>query len=619
LGDKEKIEIRYKGVIMSLQKKTLLIIFATFLSLGILGYIAIHLTLFQSYQQLEADNIKQDIQRIENCLNNELKDIEKIAADWAYWTDTYDFMLGKNLKYEEDNYDVETLVNLELNVMMITDNKANVKIDYQVDLNEEKFDNNPMFLHNLEENYAGILSSFNGIEANTGIILLPEGPMLVSVCPILRNDKCGSSAGNLILAKYLDKSMIHKISRVTKLSVKIHPFLGSTSETTLETTHKAKIHLSRDTTKVTIPKNKDEISGFALIYDYSNNPILMLEVTVKRDILAKAKQSFTLFGLIFIVAILVVMLVTNSLLNKLIMARMKLLSNQANQIAINRQFDQQLEYEGKDEIASLGATFNLMLKSLLESHNRVIEMNQKLEETVESRTIALKESNKKLLIEVKERDEVQKELESYLAEKDILLKEVYHRVKNNLQVITSLLNLQSGQSDSAEVKSALQASRSRVHSMSLVHEQLYRSDSLRYISIKKYLNSIVAHLFGLYSSGNRNVTYEVFSDEINMTVNQVIPCGLIVTELVSNSFKYAFKDLKEGRVIVQLQKHEDNCATLEISDNGNGLPKDFDPANSRSLGLKLVDSLSRQLGGKLVTELENSKFSITFKYAVGEE
>lgn len=601
---------------MSLQKKTLLIIFITFLSLGFLGFISMRLTIFESYQNLEADNIKHHVQRIENSISHELHNMEKLAADWGHWTDSYDFILGNNPEYEEDNLDAATLVNLDLNLILLTDTESRAISLYQVDLLEEEAVEDINLFNQLKALYPELFHIRGNIDVSSGIIMMPDGPMLIASSCILKNDKSGPSAGKFVVGKYLDQNIISKISKIAKLSVKIHSLR---EEVASKEAQEAKLHLSQDTTKVSIPKNDKEISGFSLISDIRNNPALILEVTVKRDILAKAKQSFILFALIFFVVLLGVMLVTNNLLNKLIIGRMMQLSNQADQIALNRQFDRELQISGNDEISSLGKTFNLMLKSLQESYNQTKELNLKLEDRVVSRTIALKESNRKLLAEVEERSEVQRQLEVSLAEKVVLLKEVYHRVKNNLQVITSLLNLQAGQSDSEEVKLALQASRSRVHSMSLVHEQLYRNDSLRYIAIRKYLSSIVAHLFGLYSSGNRNVSFEVLSDDLNMTVDKVIPCGLIVTELVSNSLKYAFKGLEEGKVIVKLHKHDDMKATLEISDTGRCLPKDFDPANSKSLGLKLVDSLALQLGGKLITDQANSKFTITFKYSNGGE
>jgi PAS domain S-box-containing protein len=188
-----------------------------------------------------------------------------------------------------------------------------------------------------------------------------------------------------------------------------------------------------------------------------------------------------------------------------------------------------------------------------------------------------------------------------LEEKVALLKEVHHRVKNNLQIVASLLSLQAGCSDNEQVVSVLEDTRNRVRSMALLHEALYHTGSLARIDFTVYLKDLCGQLLS-YSPAAGRVHMEYRIDTIGLPLEQAVPCGLIVSELVSNALKYAFSGERAGKVIVRLKHAEGKRLVMSVQDDGIGLPPGFDPEGGGTLGLQLVAGLARQLGGHLETE-----------------
>ncbi len=185
-----------------------------------------------------------------------------------------------------------------------------------------------------------------------------------------------------------------------------------------------------------------------------------------------------------------------------------------------------------------------------------------------------------------------------LREKDVLLKEIHHRVKNNLQIISSLLSLQANTLKNTEITSILSESRNRVKTMALIHEKLYQSSDLTRIEIRSYLKNLVQQIFAGSSADIRQISYEVRSDNVFMSIDDAVPCGLIINELVSNSIKHAFNDGRKGRIIVEFLLLPNGKRSLAVADDGEGIPHNFDIDKTDSLGMKLVSSLSKQIGGE---------------------
>jgi two-component sensor histidine kinase len=191
------------------------------------------------------------------------------------------------------------------------------------------------------------------------------------------------------------------------------------------------------------------------------------------------------------------------------------------------------------------------------------------------------------------------QIKASLKEKEVLLKEIHHRVKNNLQIISSLLNLQSAEIEDPKASQKFRESQDRVKAMALIHERLYQSSDLAKIDFSGYVRSLTGHLLRSYKINANAIRLNLEVDPVPMNLDVAIPCGLIINELVSNSFKYAFPQSKEGEIKVRFSEEGGRILNLVVSDNGIGYPIDRNPEESDSLGLKLVRTLTEQLGGTL--------------------
>jgi PAS domain S-box-containing protein len=218
-----------------------------------------------------------------------------------------------------------------------------------------------------------------------------------------------------------------------------------------------------------------------------------------------------------------------------------------------------------------------------------------------------------LSLEADERQKAEAKIKESLEEKKVLLKEIHHRVKNNMQIISSLLNLQARQINDPEAAEIFKESQSRVKSMSMIHERLYQSKTLSSINFAEYINSLSLDLLRTYASNPNKIELNINAEKIKINIDTAIPCGLILTELVSNAFKYAFPDERNGEININFYKKGD-VLTLKISDNGVGIPKSLDYTTSKTLGLLLVNSLIKQIDGEIDLDTSNgTSFTLTFK------
>jgi len=220
--------------------------------------------------------------------------------------------------------------------------------------------------------------------------------------------------------------------------------------------------------------------------------------------------------------------------------------------------------------------------------------------------------------DVTERKKAEERTLRSLREKEVLLKEIHHRVKNNMQVIYSLLNLQAKGIADTTVRAMFEESRDRVSSMALIHEKLYKSEDLAHIDFKEYLRSLVGSIAKTYQ--RHDVAYDLDMDQIVLDINVGIPCGLIVNELVSNSLKYAFPEGRAGTIRLGISRNSEGSHVLTVADNGIGFPPEVDFRNTLSLGLKLVNVLTGQIRGTIVLSQEQgTRFDITFPGNVIEQ
>ncbi len=231
--------------------------------------------------------------------------------------------------------------------------------------------------------------------------------------------------------------------------------------------------------------------------------------------------------------------------------------------------DKRVEPKGADELVQLGKAMNWMSGKLAESRDELSESIQQ---------------------------------KASLREKEILLREIHHRVKNNMQILASLIRIQCRMVDSDQLKRVLVECETRIRSMALLHQKLYQSKSISEIAFRDYVEVLVAELRRLYAATASGVRVEVEIDkDFQLGLDSALPCGLIINELVSNSLKYGFPDGAKGRVCISVTgvNDDEGSFSLNVADDGVGMPEDFDFETARSLGLRLVKMLTGQLHGEL--------------------
>ncbi|WPR77319.1 histidine kinase dimerization/phosphoacceptor domain -containing protein [Algoriphagus sp. NG3] len=238
---------------------------------------------------------------------------------------------------------------------------------------------------------------------------------------------------------------------------------------------------------------------------------------------------------------------------------------------------------------------------LKDQQNKLQEQHEELQ----SQQVSLKKQQQQI-------QEKNQELELHLDEKDRLLKEIHHRVKNNLQIVMSLLNSQVASLQDKAALTAIQDSLNRVQAMALIHQKLYQADGVARILMKAYVKELVAYLQDSYDLSFKD-NFKLLIGQIELDVNIAIPLGLIINEAITNAFKYAFPGKNSGTILISLLQKSDKIYELTIEDDGVGYPKSFNPSQSRSLGMTLIHGFSAQLGGELsIQGSDGVKISLVF-------
>jgi len=213
---------------------------------------------------------------------------------------------------------------------------------------------------------------------------------------------------------------------------------------------------------------------------------------------------------------------------------------------------------------------------------------------------------------LKEKERMEKQIKASLKEKDVLLKEIHHRVKNNMQIIISLMRLQARQITDKKLLEIFRVSQNRIRSMALIHERFYHSDDFSTIKFNDYIEQMIVHIFSSYGISTNVVELKMDFKEIVLDITKAVPCGMIINELVSNAVKHAFPGGKKGVVSVKLFKKGKNKGAFIVSDNGIGFPADVDFRNPQTLGLQIATDLVKQVRGEIELDRKGgTTFTVT--------
>jgi two-component sensor histidine kinase/ligand-binding sensor domain-containing protein/PAS domain-containing protein len=251
------------------------------------------------------------------------------------------------------------------------------------------------------------------------------------------------------------------------------------------------------------------------------------------------------------------------------------------------------------------------ITSLKRNEAELIRYRDRLESVAYKRTHELEN-------EIKINNVANEKIVKSLAEKEVLLKEIHHRVKNNLQVISSLLNMQASATEGEKYKELLNESQNRIRSMALIHESLYQSDNFLEIDFNDYIHLLASTLSRSYSSNTYGIDIQIQADNVFLDIDRAIPCGLIINELVSNAYKHAFSDREEQGIVLIKLKQTESDYILVVKDNGVGFPEGVDFRNTSSLGMEIVCILCQQIKATIeLTYDDGASFCIRFPILTG--
>ena len=265
-----------------------------------------------------------------------------------------------------------------------------------------------------------------------------------------------------------------------------------------------------------------------------------------------------------------------------------------------------------------------VLENITERKNaeeKIYQLNQNLENRVKLRTHELSNINLKLISEINQRKDVEKKLNLSLKEKEILLKEVHHRVKNNLQLISSMLSLQADTLEDKNILSVFDESQRRIQTIARVDEHVSGSEDIEHFDFSEYIESLLDNLLTAFNIHPGSIKTNLDLENIKLDIDKALPCSLIINELISNSFKHAFPDMlssdksskKDNKIDIKIHQSKNSHILINIGDNGIGFPKNIDFSNTITLGLQLVCSLVDQLKGTIkLSNKAGTKFTISF-------
>ncbi|MCE8428361.1 MAG: hypothetical protein J5U19_08250 [Candidatus Methanoperedens sp.] len=551
---------------MKLRKKTIAIIGLTLLGLIVLLYAFSQIILMGSFTQLEQQSTQRNIERAKNALLDNINRLDSVAGDWASWDETYNFIQNGNEAYIRSNLDPSTLANLKVNYVLFYNTSGHLVHGSGADIEKEQIIQIPGFFqpdlspNNIILNHSDINSSISGI------IILPEGPMLISSKPILKSEHQGPVKGTIIMLNFLDSAEIERLSRITNSSLSLSLF----NDPDTSDFRSAIQILSKEKPMLIQPLSNDIIAGYLLLNDIGGTPAVVIETKMPREIHKQGENTMRYLVLSIIGVGLVFGLVTIFLLEKNVLSRLALLNSNMSAIGTSGDHSMRVSMIGNDELSNMAKEINRMLE------------------------------------ELEKADEAEK--------KQLLLKEIYHRVKNNLQIVISLLNLQSQKTNDKNVIEIFRDSQNRIRSMALIHEKLYNSRDLAGINFKEYIHDLTYNLLHSYGVNPGRINLKIDIDEVILNLDTATPCGLIVTELVSNAFKHAFPADRKGDVHIRFFSVNNEKYTMIISDNGIGFPEDIDFRKTTTLGLQLVTSLVGQLDGTIELDKRGgTEFKIEFK------
>ena len=672
---------------MKLRKKTLLIIGVILVCMIVVQFDVSQLILMGSFTKLEEQYTRQNVGTAADTLQDDINKLDSTAVDWAPWDDTYAFIQDSNENYIRSNLGTLPFTNIKINLMLFINSSGKIVYGKAYDL--EKDEEIPVSLKLQSLSASDLLINHKDTESYIkGIILLPEGPMLVASRPILTSERKGPIRGTLVIGKFLNRAEIERLSGITHLSLTVNRFDDSQLPSDFK---EARLIISKGMPVYVKPLGEEFIAGYTILNDIYGKPGIVLRVDSPREIHAQGKATMNYFILSILAIGLVFGIVTLLFLEKSVLSRLASLSSNVSIIEKSGNLSERvwIDTEGNDELVNLAHDINRMMDSLEHSQGQLRKSEEKNKafvnvipdlmfqlgkdgtilkfkaskgdflgipsgellgkkiydvmkpELARKNSIYIERALRTGHMQIFEfqysmnggkhdyearyissgkdevmaiiRDITERKQAEEARKNELLLKEIHHRIKNNLQVISSLLYLQSKNIKDEDIIEMFKESQDRVKSMAIAHEKLFLSNDMGRIDFGSYIKDLTTYLFQSYRLYSNSVKLILDVDNVPVSMDTAIPCGLIINELVTNCLKHAFREGYEGKIYIDFHS-ENKKFKLIVSDNGEGLPDKIDIRKTETLGLKLITTLVEQIKGKIeLDRIGGTRFMITFE------
>ncbi len=583
---------------MRLRRKTLVVFCLTFLSIGLIMIAASNLIMLKGFSKLEKDDMHLNVQRTLSAFSDEAIDLDITTWDWASWDDTYKFIQDGNTEYIESNLVNGTFTDLELNIMLYIDSNDEIVYGKAFDIeNETEIPIPESFLKHLSENE--VLTTHPDTSHNiSGIILLPEVPLLIASRPILTSEDEGPVRGTLIMGRFLDPSEFEQLSEMTHLSLTFY----RVDEPQLPQDIQEELSSFSDEQNITVRiLDEDSIAGYSVLNDAYGEPALVFRVDKPRDIFMQGQASIQYFILSLSASFIVVGVVALLILERFILSRLASLSDTVGKIGAEGNFSMRVSMGGSDEISSLATDINWMLSALEKIQTELIQYANQLEEMVE-------EKSKELL-----------EAEQMITAGKIASM-IGHDLKGPLQTIKLATYLLKTESEDADEK------------LNMIEGAVDRAtqmlDELRYQTRDSPLNIVATDLADLMSKAVEEAQIPDSVDsvlEVGEGLTRVPLDPLKIRRMLDNLIGNAVDAMPQGGRLTVTAERDDHSALIGVRDTGVGIaeeekPNLFKPFHTTKpkglgLGLAYCKRAVEAHGGTITAESkvgEGTTFTIRF-------
>jgi len=619
---------------MTLRKKALMTVGITITGLLIILYFISQITLVRGFTELEEQHTRQNVERALSALSNDLLTLDAIVGDWASWDDTYDFIEDANDEYIESNLIDGTFTELRLNLMLFINSSGQIVFGKAFDLYNEEEITIPQSLSEYLSADDLLLHHPNTESNISGIILLPEDPMLIASQPILTSEDEGPVRGTLIMGRYLDANEIEWLAEQTHLPLTVQRYDYSPMPPDFQA---AIPSLSEEAPILIQPLDKQSIAGYALLKDIYEKPILLLRVDIPRDIYTQGQASVSYFILSLLAAGLVLGAAIMLLADRQVLSRLAHLSQSVTSIGTSGDLSARVSMTGKDELSNLGSTINGMLAALEEARHMLQEKNEQLDAQNEE----LQSQTEELLTQQQELIEKTGEVERANRLKSEFLANMSHGLRTPLNVIIGFSELMRdevpGKINDEQRQCLSDILTSSRHLLNLINEVLDLSKvesgttklNLTNLSLTEVIESLTRTMLPVLAPRQHSLDVEV-EEGLPLVHADKAKVNEVLLNLLSNATKFTPDG---GRLKIEAVR-EDNWCQVSVIDNGIGIKKEdqeriFEPfyqldnsltreRTGTGLGLALVKQIIEKHGGQIWVESEygrGSRFTFTLPLA----